>query len=105
MKPRPSSILHHPSSTTTLRPHRRQHFSLVEAEEALLVRPDLVHVDVVVARLLVFTYFCDVLLWVGAAQDCLGNRVLCDELGSLLEVLGKRQLRTERAGDTGGGPP
>ena len=64
----------------------RHDFALVELEEALLVAPDLVDADVVVARLHVATDRAQVPLGIVAADDLLCDGVLRDQLCGRLEV-------------------
>src|SRR4051812_35844311 len=74
-----------------------EQLALGESEELLLVRPHLVDVDVVEARLLVLADLLEDRLGVGAAGDALGHVVLGDRLRGLLEVLGQGELLAERA--------
>src|SRR5690349_203207 len=57
----------------------RQHFSFVEAEEAVLIVSNLMDVHVVVSRLNAFLDLFDVTLWIRAAHDGFSNCVLSDE--------------------------
>jgi len=70
----------------------RQDLAFVEAEESLLIRADLIHVDVVVAGVDAFLNGCDVALGVGPADDDLSDVILAEHLDGLLEVGRIREL-------------
>src|SRR3954447_22190205 len=74
-----------------------EQLALGKSEELLLVRPDLVDVDMVEAGLLVLVDLLEDRLRVGAAGDALGDVVLGPRLRRLLEVLGQRELLAQRA--------
>src|SRR6266508_1114804 len=69
-----------------------QQVPLREVEEAVLVGPDLVHVDVRRTRPLEPPDLLQIPLGIRAADDGLGDVVLADVRGGLLEVLGKSEL-------------
>src|SRR5687767_12914890 len=76
-----------------------QDFVGVEPEEAVLVRPDLVDVDVVEAGVGVLLDLGPVPLGVRSADHQLGHVLRTDQLSGLLEVGGKGQLLAELAGN------
>src|SRR5690242_21866708 len=82
----------------------RQDLLRVEAEERLLVAPDLVHPDVVEAGLLVLADRLGVALRVGAADDGLGDLVRRQQLRHGLVVRRDRKLLADRAGHAAVGP-
>jgi len=69
---------------------RRDNFLFVDVEELFLVRPDLVDVDVVVARVEVLLEVLDVVVGVGTAEVGLLDVFLGDGLCGFLEV-GRRR--------------
>jgi len=79
----------------------RNDLALVEAQEAVLVRPDLVDVDVVEAGVPRRRGSLEMPLRIGAADDGRGDIVLGDELGGGLVVGPGRELLAERAAQAG----
>src|SRR4051812_6412241 len=70
----------------------RQHFLFIEADEALLIWPDLMHIDVIKTRFDELVYLLYVLLRVGAAYDYFGDVIFGHHLRRLLKEGGRAQL-------------
>ena len=81
----------------------RDDLGLVEAHEAVLIRADLVHVDVVEPRDFEPADGLQVPLRVRAADDRVGDVVFGDELDGRLELRRCRQLLVEVAAERPGG--
>ena len=77
----------------------------IEVEEPLLVGPDLVNVDVVVAGVGELLDRSPVSIRVRAADDLRGDVVLGDELGYLLEVARECELLAQLTRRGGVRPP
>ncbi len=70
----------------------------VGVQKLILIRADLLYVDLVEARLLVSLECGDVTVQIGPAGDLLGYHLLGDELNCLLEVRWGRQDLCEFSG-------
>src|SRR4029453_1402338 len=91
-----------PSGELPSAPEPSLQLGLVEAEEAVLVRPDLGDRHLVEAGVDVGAELGRVCLGVGPAGCSVGGLVLGHDLGRLLEVGGRGQVLVELAGDAAG---